>query len=170
VLDRSNNATLNVPQVEHSDNPARQRCRNPRCRAKLPASVTNDREAFCCRGCHANFFRVRCRVCEGAIEQPTRGGVRFTCNRAKCRRAWRAGFGFGRYHAFNRANSIQERPINKGPKVGIDGDRTPWRVIAAGAAISANQYHCAIVGAAEGIAAVDRSNATHWARSGRRQS
>jgi len=86
------------------------------------------------------------------------------------RGAWRAGFGFGRYHAFNRANSIQERPINKGPKVGIDGDRTPWRVIAAGAAISANQYHCAIVGAAEGIAAVDRSNATHWARSGRRQS
>jgi hypothetical protein len=139
----------------------RHRCRNPQCRAKLPASVTNAREAFCCRGCLANFFRVRCRVCEGAIEQPTRGGARFTCNKAKCRRAWRAGFGFGRYHTFNHANSTQERPVNTGSKVGVSGDRASWRVIAAEAPISANQYHCAIVGGAE-VAAADQVNATHW--------
>jgi hypothetical protein len=59
-------------------------------------------------------------------------------------------------------------PVNKGPKVGISDDRASWRVIAAGAPISANQYHCAIIGAAEAIAAADRSNVAHWARSGRR--
>jgi len=155
-------------QVAKGEN-LRQRCRNPRCRAKLSASVTNDREAFCCRGCHANFFRVRCRVCEGAIEQPTRGGARFTCNKAKCRRVWRVGLGFGRYHTFNHANSTPERPVNKGPKLGVSDDRASWRVIATGAPISASQYHCAIVGAAEAIAAADRSNAAHWARSSGRR-
>jgi hypothetical protein len=32
----------------------------------------------------------------------------------------------------------------------------------------AGQHHCATVGAAEAIAAADRTNAAHWARSGRR--
>ena len=126
----------------------RQRCRNPLCRAKLPAPVRNPRKAFCSSGCHASFFRTRCWVCEGPIEQPARGGVRFTCNKAKCKRAWRAGFGPGRYPTLNHANSIQERPVNKGPKVAISDDRTrPWLVVAAGGPLSANQYHCAIVGA-----------------------
>ena len=91
--------------------------------------------------------------------------MRFTCNKAKCKRVWRAGLGFGRYHAPKNANSIEERPVNTGPKVGVSDDRaSSWRVIAAGAPISANQYHCAIVGAAEAIAAADRSNAAHWAK------
>jgi hypothetical protein len=52
--------------------------------------------------------------------------------------------------------------------VGVSDDRaSSWRVIAAGAPISANQYHCAIVGAAEAVAAADRANAAHWARSRR---
>jgi hypothetical protein len=131
----------------------------------LAAPVSNDREAFCCCGCYTNFFRTRCRVCEAPIEQPTRGGVRFTCNKAKCKRAWRADLGLGRYHTPKNANSIQERPVNKGPKVGVSDDRaSSWRVTAAGAPISANQYHCATVGAAEAIAAADRSNAALWAK------
>ena len=140
----------------------RQRCRNPQCRAKLPASVGNAREAFCSRGCHARFFRTRCRVCEGPIAQPTRG-TRLICNKAKCKSTWRAGFGFGRYHTLNRAESIQEVPVNKGPKVPIDDDRArPWRIAAAGGPLSANQYHCAIVGTAEPVAAANRANAVHW--------
>jgi hypothetical protein len=83
-------------------------CRNPRCRTKLPAPVSNAHEAFCSPGCHVHFFRTRCPVCEGPIEQPARG-TRLTCNKIKCRRAWRAGFGFGRYHTLNHAKSIQRK-------------------------------------------------------------
>jgi hypothetical protein len=151
------------PQVTVPDK-SRQFCRNPQCRAKLPAPVSNAREAFCSRGCHARFFRTRCRVCEGPIEQPARG-TRLICNKAKCKSAWRAGFGFGRYHTLNRAESIQERPVNKGPKVAIDDDRArSWRIAAAGKALSANQYHCAIVGTAHAAQAADRANAAHWRR------
>jgi hypothetical protein len=44
--------------------PLRHRCRNPRCRMKLPAPVENEHHAFCCRGCHSSFYRPRCLVCE----------------------------------------------------------------------------------------------------------
>ena len=143
----------------------RRRCRQ--CRAKLPAPVSNDREAFCCSGCQASFFRTRCEVCEEPIEQPTGGGARFTCDKAKCKRARRSRLHV-RYPTLNAANAIQERPVNTGPKVVINDDRArPWRVVAAGAPISANQYHCATVGAAEAIASVARTNAAHWSR-GRR--
>src|SRR5262249_47404953 len=125
---------------------------------KLPAPVSNDREKFCSRGCHARFFRTRCRVCEGPIEQPARG-TRLICKKAKCKNAWRAGLGFGRYQDSNRAKLLSEVPVNKGPKVPVDDDRArPWRVVAAGKPLSANQYHCAIVG----TAAADRANAAHW--------
>jgi len=145
----------------------RHHCRNPQCRAKLAAPVSN-REAFCSRGCHAAFFRSRCRVCEKPIEQPAGGGTRLICNRAKCKSACRAGFDLGRYPTLKNVKSIQEVPVNKGPKVGVSDDRaSSWRVIAAGAPISANHYHCATVAAAAAIAAADRSNAAHWARSRR---
>jgi hypothetical protein len=151
----------NQPRPAH----LRQRCRNPQCRTKLPAPVGNSRGAFCSSGCHASFFRTRCRVCEESIEQPTRGGVRFTCNKAKCKRAWRAGFGPGRYPTLNHANSIQERPVNKGPKVGINDDRArPWLVVAAGDPLTANQYHCAIVG---GDAATATARVTHSSNTSR---
>jgi len=44
--------------------PLRHRCRNPRCRMKLPAPVENEHHAFCTSGCHASFYRSRCLVCE----------------------------------------------------------------------------------------------------------
>jgi hypothetical protein len=135
----------------------RHHCRNPQCRAKLAAPVSNDREAFCSRGCHAAFFRTRCRVCEKPIEQPARGGTRLICNRAKCKSTWGAGLGFGRYHTLKNVKSIQEVPVNKGPKVAVSDDRASWRVIAAGAPISASQFHFATAGAAEAIAAADRT-------------
>ena len=139
-------------------------CRNPQCRAKLPVPVSNDREAFCSRGCHGAFFRTRCRLCERPIEQPAGGGTRLICNRAKCKSAWRTGFDLGRYPTLKNVKSIQEVPVNKGPKVGVSNDRASWRVVAAGAPITASQFHCATVGAASAVTAADSSNAAHWAR------
>jgi hypothetical protein len=40
-------------------------CRNPRCGSKLPAPVSNSREAFCTRGCYNSFYLSRCLICEG---------------------------------------------------------------------------------------------------------
>jgi hypothetical protein len=140
------------------------RCRNPRCRVNLPAPVSNAREAFCCRGCHASFYLNRCRACEAPIEQPARGGVRLICRKAKCKSAWRADLGFGRYHTLISAKPIQKVPVNKGAKPATDSGRASWRVVAAGAPISANQYHCATVGAEEAVAKADQINAAHWRR------
>jgi hypothetical protein len=160
--------SLLSPAPAESEN-LRRYCRNPHCRAKLAAPVSNDRDAFCSRGCHTAFFRTRCQVCEKPIEQPAHGGTRLVCNRASCKSAWRTRFDLGRYPTLKNVKSIQEVPVFKGPKVGVGDDRaSAWRVIAAGAPISANQYHCATIGAAEGIAAANRSNRAHWARSGRR--
>ena len=138
----------------------RYRCRH--CRSKLPVPVNNVREAFCARGCHVSFYRIRCRVCEAPIDQPKRG-ARLICKKAKCKNAWRMGLSLGRYHTSAAAESPQEVPVNKGPNPGISGDRaSSWRIVAAGAPITANQYHCAIVGAAEAVAAVARTNAARW--------
>ena len=44
-------------------------CGNPRCRSKLKAPVENMREAFCVRGCHTQYYRKRCIVCEQPMER-----------------------------------------------------------------------------------------------------
>ena len=49
----------------------RKRCRNLRCRSKLPAPTDNDRAAFCCRGCFDQFHRSRCVVCGEAFQRKT---------------------------------------------------------------------------------------------------
>ena len=79
----------------------RLKCRNPRCRMKLPAPVSNPREAFCTRGCHTAFYRSRCLVCEEPIER-SRDDQKI-CRKANCRSAWRARTGFGRYIASSAA-------------------------------------------------------------------
>jgi hypothetical protein len=53
-------------------------CRNPRCRMKLSAPVENEHHAFCCRGCHAGFYRLRCRVCERPLAADPMTGARRT--------------------------------------------------------------------------------------------
>jgi hypothetical protein len=72
-------------------------CRNPRCRSKLPAPVTNTRDAFCARGCHTSFYRKRCVVCEGPIERKSEHQK--LCRKSKCRNALNRGLDLGRYHA-----------------------------------------------------------------------
>ena len=158
---------LSPTLVEIATEDLRYRCRQ--CRAQLPAPVSNASEAFCTHGCRISFYRTRCRICEAPIEQPARG-TRLICNKAKCKNAWRARAGLdpGRYPTSITAKSFSERPINKGSKVGADDDRaSSWRVVAAGAPISANQFHCATIGAAEAVASTARTNMAHWSR-GRR--
>jgi hypothetical protein len=158
---------LSPTLVEIATEDLRYRCRQ--CRAQLPAPVSNASEAFCTHGCRISFYRTRCRICEAPIEQPARG-TRLICNKAKCKNAWRtrASFNAVSYPTPITVKSFSERPINKGPKVGFDDDRaSSWRVVAAGAPITAGQYHCATVGAAEAMPGVARTNAAHWSR-GRR--
>jgi len=118
----------------------RQRCRE--CQTKLPSPTSNDHHAFCCKGCHAAFYRQRCAVCE------TERVSKRLCYRLKCRSAYRKnrpGFMF----PGQGSGSVKERARNAdltGIKSATDSRFfTPWRVVAAGAPISANQYHCATV-------------------------
>jgi hypothetical protein len=63
----------------------RHRCRNQRCRCKLPEPVENLHRAFCCRSCFEQFYRTRCLVCE----KPKRHQRRQLCG--KSARRVRAG-------------------------------------------------------------------------------
>jgi hypothetical protein len=113
--------------------PLRHRCRNPRCRLKLPAPVENEHHAFCCRGCYESFYQNRCRVCELDLRKI---GKRGDAQRLYCRapsqcaaeaRKWREKYGFGVHQVpdpdplfyisnFRSAHST-------GLKIGIAGDR-----------------------------------------------
>jgi hypothetical protein len=62
--------------------PLRHRCRNPRCRMKLPAPVEIAHRAFCTRGCYESFYQNRCRVCEGDLRKT---GKRGDASRLYCR-------------------------------------------------------------------------------------
>ena len=63
-------------------NELRHRCRNQRCRSKLPEPVDNPHRAFCTRGCYESFYRTRCRVCETDLRKT---GKRGDANRRFCR-------------------------------------------------------------------------------------
>jgi hypothetical protein len=95
----------------------RHRCRNPKCRSKLPAPVANEREAFCARGCHGGFYRKRCLVCEAPMERKTEHQL--VCGKRKCRNALKANIGFGRYHAPSNVVSGLKTPIKPGMKSGL---------------------------------------------------
>jgi hypothetical protein len=137
----------------------RRYCRNPRCRSKLPAPVSNRREAFCTRGCHNSFYRHRCLICERPIEQPKRGR-RLICKKAKCRSALRSNYGLGRYRTSFAAKSVS----NKADFIGVKEPlkpRRPWRILA-GPELSASAFHCADLGGEEAVEAINRSNFKHW--------
>jgi hypothetical protein len=59
-----------------------------KCRSKLPVPVSNEREAFCAKGCYSGFYWTRCRVCEAPIVQPIRG-ERLICRKPICIKAFR---------------------------------------------------------------------------------
>ena len=119
-------------------------CRNPKCRSELPKPVSNDREAFCARGCHTAFYRKQCLVCEEAMERKTENQL--ICGKRLCRNALRGAQNFGRYHASSSVIDPLKTSIKSGVKSGVRSDRPKlWTVVAAGTPITANQYHCATV-------------------------
>jgi len=79
----------------------RHRCRNPRCRLKLPVPVENEHHAFCTRGCFGSFYQNRCRVCEHDLRKTGKRGDagRLYCRPpARCRQEaekWPDKYGYG---------------------------------------------------------------------------
>src|ERR1700733_3071835 len=63
--------------VDFAETAMRKMCRNPKCRSKLPTPTSNEREAFCCRGCYSSFYLRRCRVCEGPAAGCDQVGMKF---------------------------------------------------------------------------------------------
>jgi len=140
----------------------RHRCRH--CRSKLPAPVENPHKAFCARGCYSSFYLKRCVVCE-------KGKPAGRSDRKFCRRLCRA-----QYHRNpDRFAPITAKPDptpvrvtlssksaqSTGIKIAHNDDR-PWLQVA-GPELTANAFHCAVVGAAE---PARRINAQHWREAG----
>ena len=138
------------------DNQNRKRCRH--CKINLPEPTSNERQAFCTRGCYGSFYLHRCRVCEAALPK-SKGRPRVICKKAKCRNAWNAGEGFGKYATANFSSQVSKNPeksfrnamdidVFSGSDT-VDRPNTayaprPWRMAAG--KLTANQYHCAVVG------------------------
>jgi hypothetical protein len=125
----------------HNTDTGRHYCRNPKCRSKLPASVANEREAFCTRGCYLGFHRTRCLVCEAKMERKTEHQL--VCGKRKCRNALKAGQGFGRYHTARAVISTPKNAANTGTKSPV-ADGRGWRIVA-GPPLTTSQLHCATV-------------------------
>jgi hypothetical protein len=87
-------------------------CRNQRCRSKLKAPIDNPHHAFCCRGCHGQFYRVRCLVCEDPMQRK-RENQRFKSGHAKCQSEYQR---FPRVYDFV---SVQLAPDSQNARGGL---------------------------------------------------
>ena len=67
----------------------RVRCRNLRCRSRLPIPTENNHKAFCSPYCHARFFHWKCAVCENPIPRGRHSKLRKCCRKPDCRSAYR---------------------------------------------------------------------------------
>jgi hypothetical protein len=127
----------------------RHRCRNPRCRCKLPEPTSIFRNAFCCRGCFTGFFRSRCLVCEQPFERKQENQA--TCRQPKCRAALRRepahflgkwGTGSG---TLGEAEQALGNPVNTGIKTAHKTGRA-WHQVA-GLPMSPSAIRLATIGA-----------------------
>ena len=137
-------------------------CRNPRCRSKLSTPVENPREAFCARGCHAQFYRKRCIACEQPMERKRESQQ--LCGRRKCKNqfaALKAHFALGRYHPSSSALDASGNPIKTGIFSPLKSDRG-WRLVA-GLPVD---MRLATIGAADAVKQADMANRRHWAEAG----
>jgi hypothetical protein len=113
--------------TEFTETALRHRCRNPRCRSKLPAPVSNPREAFCTRGCHSSFYRHRCLICEEPMERKTERQL--VCGKRACRNALQASESLGRHHSSSGTVSPSKKHVNKGAKQATAIDRgVEWAI------------------------------------------
>jgi hypothetical protein len=135
-------------------------CRNQKCRTKLKKPVSNRREAFCSRGCHTSFYLKRCLVCEDPLQR--RNKTQKVCRKSRCRNAWRAKAGFGRYCPSNSVSLASKTPNFIGSKRAPKPDLA-WRQIA-GPKLSRSQLQCALVGAQEVAAENHQKNRAGWSK------
>jgi hypothetical protein len=115
----------------------RHRCRNPRCRMKLPVPVDNEHQAFCTPGCHSSFYRSRCLVCEDPIRRKN-DWQKFGSGHATCRAEYR------RFPHVYDYNPLKTHPGSLDASIPLGGphftglksanetDRAFWRFDAAG--------------------------------------
>jgi hypothetical protein len=132
--------TLGFPMTDFKQE-FRHYCRNPHCRSKLPAPVSNPREAFCAAGCHSSFYLKRCLICEGPIDR--RNARQRVCRKSKCRAAFRGRSGLGRYLLSSSAASASKTPDSIDSKPAPKTDRA-WYIVA-GPPLTPSQLHCATV-------------------------
>lgn len=118
----------------------RHRCRNPRCRMKLPKPVANPRDAFCTKGCHNSFYRRRCLICERPMERRTE--TQRICGKRRCRNALAARPNLGCYAASSATLATQETPDSIGSKTPIGTDRA-WHIVVG--ELTPQQFHCATI-------------------------
>jgi hypothetical protein len=137
---------LNYSGQFFNNNISQQRhyCRNSRCRSKLNNPVDNPHKAFCCKGCHSSYFLKRCIVCENSKPGPD---WKF-CRRPRCRSRYHGNPAFYDWPTRKPGPSTglvvskSKSAHSTGLKSGRFADR-PWRIVAAGSAVSACAYHCA---------------------------
>src|SRR5262249_26890515 len=124
----------------------RKRCRNPRCRMKLPEPTDNDHKAFCCRGCYEGFYRNRCRVCEADLRQAGARRRRYCRPPNRCAaeaRKWAEKYAFGGlYLPHPVQREIGPRSAHSmGLQEAIKGDRPAARCLSSWAWHSADLEH-----------------------------
>jgi hypothetical protein len=131
------------PDVELS---LRHRCRNLKCRCKLPVPTDNPRNSFCTRGCFASFYRSKCLVCEAPFKRTREDQT--TCGRAKCQTALRRDrahfYGKWGHHPSLDVSEPSGNPIESGIKTAHKLDR-PWRQVA-GSPMSSEALRLTAVG------------------------
>jgi hypothetical protein len=157
MLNKLSDCALTSPS-ENEDRNLRQRCRNPHCRAKLPAPAANQRDAFCCRGCYAAFYHSRCVICEEVMER--KSGNQKVCGRRKCRAALKARTSHSDFNSsdISKARAVAIPPTGIDAAVRHSGSNSPdiskaksplrtdraWTIVA-GPKLSPSQLHCATV-------------------------
>ena len=115
----------------------RKRCRNLRCRMKLPVPTDNEHHAFCTPGCYAGFYRSRCLVCEESMRRK-REGQKIKSGHHRCAAEYRK---FPRAYDYPRAENAKKgadsqianeslgNPHEIGTFSGIAGDRPSHRAL-----------------------------------------
>lgn len=111
-----------------------------RCRVKLTEPVSNQRSAFCCKGCHRNWYAQHCMACEGQRHKSRKCRLELASIR-------RHGM-MGKFHQKrpfgaeipDSAKPRAQTPIFIG-SVGLS-KRVEWRVVA-GPALTERKLHLA---------------------------
>ena len=111
----------------------RVRCRNQRCRCKLPIPTENDHKAFCTPYCYNQFYQWRCKVCEKPILKGRRRKQPDHCHSVGCRKNFRTypeAFGYPYSQTVKqdqRSAHFTEAFLASGPyRAGIGMIRFAW--------------------------------------------